>query len=261
MPKRTAAKAEVRELTLPDEPTEPKVGLSDFRWLIHGPPKSGKTTTASKFPNSIFLATEEGLNAVECYKRSINNWQEFGQMVGMLVEEDHDFETVIIDTVDLLYEYLKDRVAEENAVSHINEMGYGRGYDEANRRLHKALEDLYHHGMAVVMVCHSKVEELSHGARTVSKSVPDISNSPRQMITGWSDIILYFGIEEEENEDGFLDAQFVAQCQPTPYVEAGGRLSSWMPPKIDRGDNPEEGFQNIRDAFEDAAESYLESLQ
>ncbi len=260
MPKRTAAKAEVRDLSLPTEKTEPKVGLSDFRWMFHGHPKTGKTSTCAQFPNSIFLACEEGLNALEYYGESINNWQEFGQMVGLLVEEDHEFDTVIIDTMDLLYEYLKDRVAEENGVGHINELGFGAGYDEANRRLHKALEDLYHAGLGVVTICHSRYEELSHGRRKVTKAVPDLSNSPRQVLTGWVDIIIYMNVEEEEDDDGFLKSQFVAQCQPTPYVEAGGRLSNWMPNKIQLGGSPTEGFNSIREAFEDASDKFLESL-
>ncbi len=52
---------------LPNTRTPPKSKLSDYNIVIYGHPQIGKTTLAARFPNAVFLATEDGQNALECY--------------------------------------------------------------------------------------------------------------------------------------------------------------------------------------------------
>ena len=57
------------------------------------PPKSGKTTIASKFPKALLLAFEKGYNALPgVYAQPINSWGEFKKLFSELktpeVQED-----------------------------------------------------------------------------------------------------------------------------------------------------------------------------
>lgn len=259
------------EIAIPTEKSEPQVAMSDFRWLFHSFPKVGKTTLASNFPNAIFLPTEAGLKGLSVHKipqdaDRLKNWTEVGKAVKLLITEDHPFETVIIDTIDNLYQLLITQVARENSVDHISEMGYGAGWDEANKRLYSVLSDLYSE-MGVVLLSHSRFEEVRLGARTITKTVPDLSTSPRRLVTGWVDIIVYLGIDEAESEEEHeetiegraLKQRRVAICQPTPYVEAGGRLEK-LPSQVSLGNSPSEGFDNLKEEFDEAAEAFLQSL-
>ena len=46
--------------------------------FFYGDPKSGKTTTASRFPNSLLLGFEKGYNALPgVMAQPINTWAEF----------------------------------------------------------------------------------------------------------------------------------------------------------------------------------------
>jgi hypothetical protein len=258
------------DIALPKEPTDPEVSMESFRWLIHAMPKVGKSTLASCFPSPVFLPTEAGLSGMKVHKipedrKKLSNWREFSKAITLLREEDHSFKTVVIDTIDNLYQMLTDQVAKENGVDHISEMGYGAGWEETNKRLWRALSDLYE-AMGVVLISHSRFEEVRHGAKVVTKILPDLSKSPRRLVTGWVDIIVYLGINEKEKEDtdetlegNALLQQRVAICQPTPYVEAGGRLSG-LPDQISLGSSPSEGFDNLKGAFDKAASDFLESL-
>lgn len=64
-------------------------------------PKSGKTTTASKFPNSLILAFEKGYAAIPGVRAlPMNNWGEFLNVLRQLKDAavKESYETIIVDT-------------------------------------------------------------------------------------------------------------------------------------------------------------------
>ena len=63
--------------------------LRGYSVLFYGEPKSGKTTTASKFPNSLLLAFEKGYNAIPgVMAQPINSWSEFRQVLRQLKNDE-----------------------------------------------------------------------------------------------------------------------------------------------------------------------------
>ena len=59
--------------------------LKGYSVFFYGEPKSGKTTTASKFPKSILLAFEKGYAALAgVMANPINNWAEFRKVLRQL---------------------------------------------------------------------------------------------------------------------------------------------------------------------------------
>jgi hypothetical protein len=269
MAKRIIARKEVRDIKLPTKPRAAQVGLSNYKWMFHGFPKTGKTTTASFFPNPIFILTEAGTTGINAHtipeKGAIGNWQEFVAAAKLLQEEDHNFDTVVIDTIDWLYEMLLERIAEQNGVDHVGELGWGAGWQEANKRLWRVLEDIFS-GMGLVLISHSKYKDVALGRRQITKVIPDLSDSPRKLLCGWVDISIYFTVEEKEVEpeteedSNQVVRQHVAYAQPTPYIEAGGRLQ-YMPERIELGSNPQEGFESLKAAFDAAAKAFVESVK
>ena len=60
------------------QPHQVSRDLRGYSVFFYGEPKSGKTTTASKFPDSLLLAFEKGYNALAgVMAQPINSWSEF----------------------------------------------------------------------------------------------------------------------------------------------------------------------------------------
>lgn len=71
--------------------------LRGYSVLFYGEPKSGKTTTAVKFPRHLLLAFEKGYNAIPgAMAQPINSWSEFRKVLRQLKDPKakENFETV-----------------------------------------------------------------------------------------------------------------------------------------------------------------------
>lgn len=103
-------------------------------FCLYGPPGVGKSTEASKMPKPIFLQTERGLDQITVPKFPVpKTFVEFYRQLTALEEEEHDFESVVIDTIDALEVLIWQRVCEEGKCKSIEEYagGYGKGYTRA----------------------------------------------------------------------------------------------------------------------------------
>lgn len=79
------------------EPHQVSRDMRGYSVFFYGDPKSGKTTTASKFPKSLLLGFEKGWNTLAGVKaQSINSWSDFRKVLRQLKDpRAHDiYETV-----------------------------------------------------------------------------------------------------------------------------------------------------------------------
>jgi len=139
------------------------------RILIYGPPGIGKTTLASEFPAPVVLQVEDGTPGdVELVSfGKLNTFAEVMDALAALYTEDHDFGTVVVDSVTelqrLIFAETCARGDEKgNAKANIEDFGYGKGYVYAQRIWSEFLDGINalraDKGMAIVLIAHSKVE-------------------------------------------------------------------------------------------------------
>src|SRR5690606_2505587 len=96
--------------------------------VIYGGPKVGKSTFAAGAPKAVFVQTEEGLDALDVVKFPMA--QTFGDVMGALqalATEEHEFETVVIDSLAWTEPLIWAHVTTAHQVKHLGEIGYGRG--------------------------------------------------------------------------------------------------------------------------------------
>ena len=89
----------------------------------------GKTTTAVKFPNHLLLAFEKGYSAIPgAMAQPINNWSEFRQVLNQLMSEEAKarFETIIIDTADIAYDYCSKYICSNNDADTVSDIPFGK---------------------------------------------------------------------------------------------------------------------------------------
>lgn len=133
------------------------------RLLIYGPEKMGKTTLASEFPNPVFLQTEMGESGsleLDSFGH-LTTYETVIEAISSLATEDHQFQTVVLDSVSALQKLVWDKVCRDSNVKSIELAagGYGKGYAEADSLWIEVIDGMNHlrneRGMAVVFVGHA----------------------------------------------------------------------------------------------------------
>lgn len=122
-------------------------GFPPQKVVVYGVPGVGKTTFAATWPKPILLRTEDGAAALDIptFPRLITTMDELSLALNALLREDHDFKTVIIDSLDWMEPFVWKKVCQEEGKESIESFGYGKGYvlvDTKWRLIQSGLEAL-----------------------------------------------------------------------------------------------------------------------
>lgn len=207
---------------VPTEKHKPLTDISDYIWLFFGEPKAGKTTLANQMKNALFLATEPGTAAMEAAEMQITSWSDFRNAVKALLKEDHKWETLVVDTVDNLYEFLVDDVCSENGWTDLSDVGFGKGYKLARRKLTNAIATLRKLDMTIVFISHERreIEVDDNGKKSGSVTITSaLPGSARKVLHGAVDFIL----RVEVGEDGSRHIRTTPHKDKEKHIECGAR--------------------------------------
>ena len=133
----------------------------------------GKTSLACTFPQSIVIRAEDGLSAIPADRRPdafpiIHKVDDVWEQLMALVKEDHDYKTVVIDSVTALERLFIQHVIDSDPKNprSINQAmgGYGAGLAAVatmHQRVRKACGMLNERkGMHVVFIAHADTETI-----------------------------------------------------------------------------------------------------
>ena len=211
-------------MPLPTAKTPPKRSLSDVSILIYGKSKIGKSSWAAQAPDAIFLATEPGLNALEVYQHPITTWSDFLEACAELAKGEHEFKTVVIDTLDVLYRLCADHICQKRGIEHESDGSHGKIYGLIKNEIYRVLTKLAHLPYGLILISHSQDRDLETRTGSVTRSVPTLSESFRQIVIGLVDLILYCDVEVEQGENDTPKYRRVIRTKPSPNYDAGDRF-------------------------------------
>jgi hypothetical protein len=216
--------------SLPTEKSQPKTDIRDMTTLLYGPPKIGKSTFAAAADGALFLATEQGLNFLSVYQIEIQTWASFLEACREIAKGEHQFRTVVIDTIDNLYRACVDHVLTKAGIAHQSDLEYGKGYDLVNTKFQKRLTALSLLPYGLIMISHSVEKEVKTRTGKATFIAPTLPNSARKIVLGMADFILYAASEEITDADGTITGyDRVVHSQPTTIYEAGNRSQYAIP--------------------------------
>jgi hypothetical protein len=138
------------------------------RLLLYAVNGFGKSTFGANAYKPIFACAEDGLSKIrvphfpkEGTLRSIDHLYE---LFSYLLNEQHDFRTVVIDTIDALERLVWKRVcAEHGNVSGLEDLAYGKGYSFAIdvwSEILAGLDALRDKGIMPLLLAHSKIQRI-----------------------------------------------------------------------------------------------------
>jgi hypothetical protein len=133
------------------------------RVMIYGPHKIGKSTFGASAPSPIFIQIEDGLNAIEATAfPQATKFSDVTDAIGVLYNEEHEFKTLVVDSVDWLESLIWKHTATLGEKASIEDFGYGKGYVEALTHWRTFLSGITalrdKKGMATILLAHAHVK-------------------------------------------------------------------------------------------------------
>ncbi|MFN7557986.1 MAG: ATP-binding protein, partial [bacterium] len=137
------------------------------RVMLYGTHGIGKSTFGAMAEKPIFVPTEDGLADIDC--ESFPLARSLGEVMAALeslYSGDHDYRTVVIDSLDWLERLIWGEVCADESVENIEKIGYAKGFAFAVdkwRAVLGALDALRtDRGMTVVLIAHAKIEKFEN---------------------------------------------------------------------------------------------------
>lgn len=223
-------------MPIPNKKTPPERDLALKTILFYGPPKCGKSSFWAQAPDTIFLATEPGLGNLEvCAWNNIDgtyvirSWEAFKKAIAE-VKSAKKFKTVVIDTIDNAWLLCHDHVCKGAGVEYVNDgsLGYGKGASLIQSEIRKQLMELCDSNFGVVMISHSKLDDVEGLVGTAKKVMPTLNAKAREVVLGLVDMILYIDLRDAGG--GKIVREI--RAEQSKLYEAGdrtGRLPASMP--------------------------------
>lgn len=239
------------------QPHQVSRDMRGYSVFFYGEPKSGKTTTAVKFPKHLLLAFEKGYNAIPgAMAQPINSWSEFKKVLRQLKDPEvhKQFETIIIDTADVAYDYCVKYVC-DNApradggfgVDSVSDIPYGKGYGMVSKEFDDNLRSIVQMDYGLVMISHSIDKTFTdEQGKEFNRIVPTLDRRAKNIVSRMVDIYGYArGVTESDGTN--VTKLFL---RGTPRFEAGSRFK-YTPDYIDFS------YQNLVEAVGEAIDRQM----
>lgn len=188
-----------------DTPQPPRI-------VLYGPHGIGKNTFAAGAPKPVLIDIEDGHPSgtpIDAFPRA----QSFGDVMGAfgaLYTEEHDFETVIIDSLDWLEPLVWAEACSRNNWPDIETPGYGKGYLAALdvwREYLDAINGLRNDkGMAVIQTAHAQITRFdSPETEPYDRYGIKLQKRASELVQEHADMVLFanFKVSTTKTDAGF----------------------------------------------------------
>ena len=137
--------------------------LSPPRLLLYGVAGVGKTLCATGSPRPVVIQTEDGLGTISVPTFGLlRSFDEVMEALASLYTEPHDYQTVVLDSLDWLEPLIWQHTAQMHNQPDIESFGYGKGYLAALDTWRSLLDGLNalrdERGMGVILIAHAEIK-------------------------------------------------------------------------------------------------------
>ena len=185
--------------------------------LLYGAPKVGKTTMLSSLDDCLIIDTEKGSRMIEGYIQEVNSRDELIEtLIAIKDSKDVKYKYIAIDTVDKVAEWAERRVCEEENVSSIADLAFGKGYGLVREKVAKTISHFKEVAEHLIIIGHRKVAyAVTEGNAIVVPESLDLTGKLKNVIMAGCDAVGYVYRNEEE--------QLMVSFKANNAIEAGSR--------------------------------------
>lgn len=171
--------------------------LRPLRVIVYGPGGIGKSFWASQWKESLILDIEGGLGGIDCASIPLigKPWSEILSTLTELATEEHDYKTIVLDSLDWLERLMHIDICQVRGCISIGDLQYGAGYVQALsyfEELVQHMEALRAKGMNIVLICHASIKEMKDPtAHLYSKYQLALNAKAAEKMYQWADCVLF----------------------------------------------------------------------
>lgn len=169
----------------------------------------GKTSSSQFFPSPLLFQVESGIGQIamaNIKEEDLRTFEDVISAIDALINEEHNFKTVVIDSLTELQKKIYTSVCVANKVGSITDLGYGTGYDQGATKfgifLNK-LEKLHaKKDIIILLLAHTAIKDQNRPDRTETfktyvsaLQVNDRGTGIGDMTNRWVDNILFGNTE------------------------------------------------------------------
>ena len=181
--------------------------------FMYGVGGIGKTTWAASAPNPFFLFTEDGQAELEldCYAVDgspiLKSSAHILEAITSLYNEEHDYQTVVLDTVDVLAPHLVQEVRDQYGDDEVfGKQSFGRGGNYVADKLRLILSGLdalrNDRGMALIVLGHSIIKTYSPpDSESYDRYRPNMTDKLALLTHDWADNVFFAKTRDTIIED------------------------------------------------------------
>lgn len=198
---------------------------------IYGAPFTGKTTFANDFPNPLMLNTDGNIKFVDApfislkdgtekegrITKTISAWDTFKDIIVELEAKENDFETIIVDLIEDLYESCRLYMYNKLGISHESDDSF-RAWDKVRTEFLSTIRRFVNLDYKnIVLVSHENITKdiTKRSGENIKAIQPNISDKPMLKLAGMVDIVGRVVVEGEEH---------LLEIKPSDHIFGGGRL-------------------------------------
>jgi hypothetical protein len=169
-------------------------GVAAPRLMLYGVEGIGKSTFAAGAPRPIFILTEDGLGSLAADHFPLAaSTGDILQAIKTLCNEDHQFETVVIDSVDWLEAIIQREIETKYDAK---ELAYGKAAMIAAEKWREILEGLTalrrERNMVVILVSHTTIKRFdSPEVEPYDRYQPKLQERSSAVLREWCDAVLF----------------------------------------------------------------------
>lgn len=171
------------------------------RLVIYGEGGIGKTLFASKFPKPLMIRAENGASGIKGVGKLpiLTSIDEFDSQLDYVISGDHDYRTLIIDSLDEIQKLKEKEICAVRGVPSIMDVGWGKGSSTLRAyfdNLRWKLDQVQQRKMIVVVICHYQIEAFADPiGDNYNFFTMNLEKEVWPKIRDWSDATLFINYE------------------------------------------------------------------
>lgn len=247
------------------KPNEVKANILEYKQLIAGRPKSGKTSLFADMirhkndgdmSKGLLVAFERGYQAIDgVYAYDIKEWEDFQELVDELVDmkDETSYEVIGLDTIDILiqratdYVISRQSIADKKRYTALADIAWGKGYALLEEAISGEVDKLDQAGYGLVYITHDKERTITtREGLEYNKTTISAGGRGGDYFRNSADMIVFLELTKEVEKGKKVDKRYI-YFRGDADMEAGSRFKH-APVRV------EYGVENYVNAIEGAIE-------